>query len=100
VAESIKLTLGMAVTPRTRALFDGSVRPEGIELRCGSQFGDGLDNTGARHRAILGGAIDGGECSTSSLVLARKEERRFAACRFFPRASFAIAAFIVPSHLL
>lgn len=71
MAESIKLTLGMAVTPRTRALFDGSVLPEGIELRCESEFGDGLDNTGARHRAILGGAIDGGECSTSSLILAR-----------------------------
>lgn len=71
MVESITLTLGLAVTPRTRALFDGTVRPEGIQLRCESQFGDGLDNTGARHRAILGGAIDGGECSTSSLILAR-----------------------------
>lgn len=71
MAEPIKLTLGMAVTPRTRALFDGTVQPEGIELRCESRFGDGLDNTGARHRAIIGGAIDGGECSTSSLILAR-----------------------------
>jgi 4,5-dihydroxyphthalate decarboxylase len=71
MAESIKLTLGFAVTPRTRALFDGTVRPEGIELRCESRFGSGLDNTGARHRAILGGTIDGGECSTSSLILAR-----------------------------
>jgi 4,5-dihydroxyphthalate decarboxylase len=71
MAEPVKLTLGMAVTPRTRALFDGTVQPEGIELRCESRFGDGLDNTGARHRAIIGGAIDGGECSTSSLILAR-----------------------------
>jgi 4,5-dihydroxyphthalate decarboxylase len=71
MAEAIQLTLGMAVTPRTRALFDGAVQPEGIALRCESRFGDGLDNTGARHRAILGGAIDGGECSTSSLILAR-----------------------------
>jgi 4,5-dihydroxyphthalate decarboxylase len=71
MAEAIKLTLGMAVTPRTRALFDGTVQPEGIQLRCESRFGDGLDNTGARHRAIIGGAIDGGECSTSSLILAR-----------------------------
>lgn len=71
MAEPIKLTLGMAVTPRTRALFDGTVQPEGIQLRCESRFGDGLDNTGARHRAIIGGAIDGGECSTSSLILAR-----------------------------
>jgi 4,5-dihydroxyphthalate decarboxylase len=67
----VDLTLGLSITPRTRALFDGSVRPEGIELRCEMQFGTGLDNTGARHRAILQGKIDGGECSTSSLVLAR-----------------------------
>ena len=65
------LTLGLAITPRTRALFDGSVRPEGIQLRCESQFGTGLDNTGARHRAILQDQIDGGECSTSSFILAR-----------------------------
>jgi hypothetical protein len=58
MAESIKLTLGFAVTPRTRALFDGTVRPEGIELRCESQFGNGLDNTGARHRPS-GGIISG-----------------------------------------
>jgi hypothetical protein len=33
MADSIKLTLGFAVTPRTRALFDGTVRPAGIDLR-------------------------------------------------------------------
>jgi 4,5-dihydroxyphthalate decarboxylase len=87
-AESIKLTLGLAVTPRTRALFDGSVRPEGIELRCESQFGDGLDNTGARHRAILGGAIDGGECSTSSLILARMRGSPLRGLPIFPARQF------------
>ena len=66
-----KLILGLSRIPRTTALFDGSVRPDGIELRCESQFGEGLDNTGARHRAILQGEIDGGECSTSSLILAQ-----------------------------
>jgi 4,5-dihydroxyphthalate decarboxylase len=88
VADSIKLTLGLAVTPRTRALFDGSVRPEGIELRCESQFGDGLDNTGARHRAILGGAIDGGECSTSSLILARMRGSPLRGLPIFPARQF------------
>ncbi|HEY6366007.1 MAG TPA: hypothetical protein VI585_14585 [Candidatus Binatia bacterium] len=39
---SIKLTLGLAVTPRTRASFDGSLQPEGVQLRCENQFGDGL----------------------------------------------------------
>jgi len=88
VADSIKLTLGMAITPRTRALFDGTVRPSGIELRCESQFGDGLDNTGARHRAILGGAIDGGECSTSSLILARMRGMPIRGLPVFPARQF------------
>lgn len=88
MAEEIKLTLGMAVTPRTRALFDSSVRPEGIELRCESQFGDGLDNTGARHRAILGGLIDGGECSTSSLILARLRGVSLRGLPVFPARQF------------
>jgi 4,5-dihydroxyphthalate decarboxylase len=88
MAESIKLTLGLAVTPRTRALFDGTVRPEGIQLRCESQFGNGLDNTGARHRAILGGAIDGGECSTSSLILARMRGAPVRGLPVFPAPQF------------
>ncbi|MGH7846828.1 MAG: hypothetical protein ACREQW_16915 [Candidatus Binatia bacterium] len=67
----LAVTLGLSLNPRTRALFDGTVKPNGVELQCASQFGEGLDNTGARHRAILQGKIDGGECSTSSLILAR-----------------------------
>ncbi len=88
MSEPIKLTLGFAVTPRTRALFDGSVRPERIDLRCESQFGDGLDNTGARHRAILSGAIDGGECSTSSLILARMRGVTLRGLPVFPARQF------------
>ena len=88
MAESIKFTLGLALTPRTRALFDGSVRPDGIQLRCESKFGDGLDNTGARHRAILGGAIDGGECSTSSLILARMRGMSLRGLPVFPARQF------------
>jgi 4,5-dihydroxyphthalate decarboxylase len=87
-AASVQLTLGLAVTPRTRALFNGSVRPEGIQLRCESQFGEGLDNTGARHRAILGGAIDGGECSTSSLILARMRGVPLRGLPIFPARQF------------
>jgi len=64
------------------------VRPVGIELRCESQFGDGLDNTGARHRAILGGAIDGGECSTSSLILARLRGLPLRGLPVFPARQF------------
>ncbi|HEU4341387.1 MAG TPA: hypothetical protein VFU31_07435 [Candidatus Binatia bacterium] len=97
MAETIKLTLGLAVTPRTRALFDGSVRPEGIELRCQSRFGDGLDNTGARHRAILIGAIDGGECSTSSLILARMRGASLRGLPVFPARHFRHRCIFVPA---
>lgn len=71
MAQPLNLTLGLSQIPRTQALFDGSVQPEGINLKCQSQFSEGLDNTGARHRWILEGKIPGGECSTSSFILAR-----------------------------
>ena len=35
------------------------------------RFGEGLDNVGARHRAIIAGEVDGGELSISSFILAR-----------------------------
>jgi 4,5-dihydroxyphthalate decarboxylase len=72
----------------TRALFDGSVRPEGIDLQVQSQFGDGLDNTGARHRAIIAGHLDGGEFSLSSLVCARLRGVRLRALPVFPARRF------------
>lgn len=97
MAESIKLTLGFAVTARTRALFDGTVCPEGIELRCESQFGSGLDNTGARHRAILGGTIDGGECSTSSLILARMRGASLRGLPIFPARQFRHRCIFCPA---
>ena len=69
--DNLRLTIGMSVSPYTQALFDGSVRPQGIELQLQTRFGDGLDNVGARHRAIIAGEIDGGEVSISSYILAR-----------------------------
>jgi 4,5-dihydroxyphthalate decarboxylase len=68
---NIALTLGFNPAPNTKALIDGSVRPQGIELRVETEFGDGFDNTGARHRSIIKGEIAGGELSISSFVLAR-----------------------------
>ena len=67
----VRLTLGLNPAPNTRALIDGSVRAEGIDLRVKTEFGDGFDNTGARHRSIIGGETAGGELSISSFVLAR-----------------------------
>jgi len=65
------LTIGLGPTPYTQALFDGSVRPPGVELHLESRFGEGLDNVGARHRMIVAGKLDGGELSISSFILAR-----------------------------
>ena len=67
----LPLTIGLNPSPYTQALFDGAVRPEGIDLRLQSRFGEGLDNVGARHRAIIAGELDGGELSISSFILAR-----------------------------
>jgi len=76
-----RLTLGLARSPRTQALFDGTVQAETIELDCRDRFSTGYDNTGARHRLILKGEIPGGEMSTSSYILARA---RGAAVRALP----------------
>ncbi len=68
---SLSLNLGLGPSPYTQALFDGWVRPKGIELHLQSRFGDGLDNIGARHRKIIAGDLDGGELSISSFILGR-----------------------------
>jgi len=81
MAKPLPLTLGLSVNNRTQALFDGSVQPEGIDLECRSQFSEGYDNTGARHRWIIEGKIPGGECSTSSFILARN---RGVSLKIFP----------------
>lgn len=65
------LIIGMSRAPYTEALFDGSVRVDGVELELRTRFGDSYDNVGARHRAIIAGEIDGGELSISSYILAR-----------------------------
>jgi 4,5-dihydroxyphthalate decarboxylase len=67
----VSLTIGLSATPYTQALFDGTVRPAGVELQLESRFGEGLDNVGARHRMIVAGKLDGGELSISSFILAR-----------------------------
>ncbi|HTN71365.1 MAG TPA: hypothetical protein VMO00_09780 [Methylomirabilota bacterium] len=67
----LPLTIGLNPSPFTQALFDGSVRAKDIDLRLQSRFGEGLDNVGARHRAIIAGELDGGELSISSFILAR-----------------------------
>lgn len=67
----LPITLGFTRSPYTEALFNGTVKPKGIALTLRTDFGDGYDNVGARHRDIIAGKIDGGELSISSYVLAR-----------------------------
>jgi len=69
--DKLSLTIGLNPSPYTEALFDGTVRSENIDLHLKSRFGEGLDNVGARHRAIIAGEVDGGELSISSYILAR-----------------------------
>ena len=71
MSDRIELTLGMERTPLTAALFEGDVKPEGIQLTVNREFGGGLQNTGERHREILEGKLPGGEFSTSSFLLAK-----------------------------
>ncbi len=66
----LSLTVGLSRSPYTEALFDGTVRPAGIDLKLRTEFGEGYDNVGARHRDIIAGKIDGGELSISSYILA------------------------------
>jgi 4,5-dihydroxyphthalate decarboxylase len=65
------LQIGLNPSSFTQALYDGSVRPKDVEVNLRWRFGDGLDNVGARHRAIIVGEVDGGELSMSSFILAR-----------------------------
>lgn len=82
------ITLGMANTPLTRALFEGKVIAKGLDLVCQSDFGGGLSNTGERHRRILAGQLDGGEFSTASFLLARARGVRIKALPVFLARGF------------
>jgi 4,5-dihydroxyphthalate decarboxylase len=88
----LPLTIGLNPSPYTQALFDGSVRPKGVELNLQSRFGEGLDNVGARHRAIIAGELDGGELSISSFILARLRGVPLKALPVFLSRRFRLAA--------
>jgi 4,5-dihydroxyphthalate decarboxylase len=88
MATPSELNLGLARYPHTLALHDGSVKPSGIKVNFESEFSEGLDNTGARHRQILAGQMDGGECSTSSFLLARTRGVDLVAIPVFPARGF------------
>ncbi len=95
----LSLHLGFNPAPNTEAFFDGTVGLEGVELKLASQFGEGFDNVGARHRKIIAGEFDGGELSISSFILARARGIKLRAlpvflsrkfrhrCMYFPKDS-------------
>lgn len=85
---STELTLGLARTPRTQALFDKTVELDDGRLECRDRFSTGYDNTGARHRLILDGSIPGGEMSTSSYILARARGASIRALPIFLNRKF------------
>lgn len=86
--ETLDLTIGLSRNPYAEALFEGVVQPKGIRLTCLSEFSEGLDNTGERHRQILGGQLAGGECSTSSFLLAKTRGVPLTAIPVFPARGF------------
>lgn len=83
-AELLTLRLGLSRGPSTRGLYAGRIPTPGIRLRLESQFGAGFDNTGARHRSIIAGKLDGGEFSLSSFIDARLSGVRLKALPVFP----------------
>lgn len=93
---TLTLNLGFNRAPNTRGLFDGSVRVEGAELKLRSEFGEGLDNVGARHRKIIAGEFDGGELSISSYILARKRGLRLRALPVFLSRKFRHRCMYLP----
>lgn len=92
------LTLGFNPAPNTRSLIDGSVRPEGIEFHVQTQFSEGFDNVGARHRSIIKGEINGGELSISSFILARLRGVRLRAFPVFLSRRFRHRCFYCPAN--
>jgi 4,5-dihydroxyphthalate decarboxylase len=93
---TLTLNLGFGRAPNTRGLFDGAVRVEGAELKLQSEFGEGLDNVGARHRKIVAGEFDGGELSISSFILARKRGLRLRALPVFLSRKFRHRCMYLP----
>jgi 4,5-dihydroxyphthalate decarboxylase len=93
---NVSLNLGFNRAANTRGLFEGAVKVEGAELKLQSEFGEGLDNVGARHRKIIAGEFDGGELSISSFILARKRGMRLRALPVFLSRKFRHRCMYIP----
>lgn len=74
----VAITVGISNVPHTRAVFEGTVRPEGIELTCTR----GYDQRASSER-LLDGALGGREFSLSSLMQAIERGTRLCVLPIF-----------------
>ena len=93
---TLSLNLGFNPAPNTKGFFEGAVRLKDIDLKLESEFGEGLDNVGARHRKIIAGEFDGGELSISSFILARKRGIKLRALPVFLSRKFRHRCMYLP----
>lgn len=83
MAEKVPITLGISPAPHTRALLEGAVQPDRIELTC-----TGADGTHTVTERILKGTLQGGEFSLSSLMQAMQRGLRLCVLPIFVRRGF------------
>lgn len=82
----VSMTIGVANRPSVKALIDGTIKPEGIDLTCVCDFPE--PSTIIRHDRILDGELDGGELSMSFFVEAKLRGAPLVGLPVYPNRSF------------
>ena len=80
----LPLTLALGDYEITRALIDGSVQPDGINLTILHQ----MDSTTRHHRFLRTAEFDAAEVSSASFIVARDKGMPFAGIPVFPHRRF------------
>ena len=90
---ALKLTIALSHYDRHIPFFDGSVSPEGIDLKTlfVGQGRPGKDGTGRHERMLRKGEFDICEVSLSSYLMARSRGMPFTAIPVFPRRLFSMS---------
>lgn len=78
MSDKVPLTLGISNTSLTKALLEGKVTPEGIDLKLVGAYG-----AGPASGQIIAGKIEGGEFSLSSLLMATERGVRLVVLPIF-----------------
>ncbi|OGQ79272.1 MAG: hypothetical protein A3F90_02615 [Deltaproteobacteria bacterium RIFCSPLOWO2_12_FULL_60_19] len=86
VNQRASMTIGVAYRPSLRGLIDGTVKPEGIDLTCVTDFPE--PSTIVRHDRILEGKLDGGELSMSFYIEAKTRGAPLIGIPVYPNRSF------------